>query len=287
MANKKKKKIKIITIAISLISILSIVCVLIYPSVYEYQCKTRHFDDFEKRITNDILESNIVIVKYEEMVNDNVTSYSYSVGASGVIFDSENDTYYVLTAYHVVQDFENANYIVIPYDSPTYSEYCKDSEKYIPNRLYYEQFEKAQIVCVDKEYDLAVISFKSEQVLTTLSICNNNPQYNEKIMVISNPEGERFVCSYGTILSRNYDVFKSDDKLPSTNTFKHSAYISNGSSGSAVLNQQMEIVGINIGGGVDFMNRFRCGAMVPSELICEFLKENYFSIKSNSNVSNT
>lgn len=287
MANKKNKKINIITFAISLISVLSIVCVLIYPSVYEYQCKTRYFDDFEKRITNDILESNIVIVKYEEIVNDNITSYSYSVGASGVIFDSENDTYYALTAYHVVQDFENADYIVMPYGSPTYSEYCKDSESYISNELYYEQFEKAQIVFVDEEYDLAVVSFKSEKALTALSICNNNPQYNEKIMVISNPGGERFVCSYGTILSRNYDVFKSDDKLPSTNTFIHSAYISNGSSGSVVLNQQMKIVGINIGGGADFMNRFRYGAMVPCELICEFLKENYFSIKSNSNAPRT
>ncbi len=277
MDNAKNKK-NIITIGISLISILSIICVLIYPSVYEYQSKARHFDDFEKGITNDILESNIVIVKYEEMEKDNVTTFSYSVGASGVIFDSENDTYYALTAYHVVQDIENADYIVMPYGSPTYSEYCKDSESHIPNELYYEQFEKAQIVCVDEEYDLAVISFKSDQELTTLSICNNNPQYNEKIMVISNPKGERFVCSYGTILSRKYYVFTSDDKLPSTNTFKHSAYISSGSSGSVVLNQQMEIVGINIGGGTDFMNRFRYGAMVPCELVCEFLKNNYFSI---------
>ena len=35
----------------------------------------------------------------------------------------------------------------------------------------------------------------------------------------------------------------------------------------------MQIVGINIGGGTDFMNRFKYGVMVPCELISEFLEK--------------
>lgn len=271
MDNKKNKKIQTTVIVISVISVLVSACIFIYPSVYEYYCETRHFDEFEKNITNDVFESNIVIVKYEEKVAGNITSFSYSAGSSGVIFYSEDDIYYALTAYHVVRDFENADYIVIPYGAPTYSEYSKNSETYVSNEKYYGQFEKAQLVFADEEYDLAVISFKSEKILNVLPIRENNPQYNERILVISNPEGERFMCSYGTISSKDYCVFESNDGLLPVNTFKHNAYIAPGSSGSAVLNQEMEIVGINIGGNTDFMRRFKYGAMVPCELIYEFL----------------
>ena len=66
--NKKNRKIPQIVIVIFLIGILLSACIFIYPSVYEYQCKTRHFNDFENKVTNEILESNILIVKYEEKV---------------------------------------------------------------------------------------------------------------------------------------------------------------------------------------------------------------------------
>lgn len=265
--NNKKIKITIIVAALILVCI----CIFIYPSLYEYQCKTRYFEDFAKKITNDILESNIVIVKQEKKIENNTTTWNS--GASGVIFDSKNNTYYALTAYHVVKDFENADYIIIPYGVPTYSEYSKNSETHISLQTYYEQFEKAQLVFADEEYDLAVISFKSEMKLNALPICENNPKHNEEIMVISNPEGERFVHSYGKIFSKDYYIFQSNDELPPVRTFKHNAYESYGSSGSAVLNKEMEIVGINIGGGTDFMNRFKYGVMVPCELISEFLKK--------------
>ena len=83
MDNKNNNKITITIIVVALI--LVCVCIFIYPSVYEYQCKTRHFDDFTNKITNDILESNIVIVKQEKTVTENITSISWGVGASGVI----------------------------------------------------------------------------------------------------------------------------------------------------------------------------------------------------------
>ena len=267
--NHKKKKITIFVVTLILIC----VCIFAYPSLYEYQCKNRYFEDFENKITNEILESNIVIVKQEKRVAENITSFSWDVGASGVVFDSEDNTYYALTAYHVVRDFENADYIIIPYGVPTYSEYSKNSKTHISNQMYYEQFEKAQLVFADEAYDLAVISFKSEKKLKVLPICEDNPKYNEAIMVISNPEGERFFHSYGNICSKDYYIFESNDELPPVSTFKHNAYESYGSSGSVVLNKKMEIVGINIGGGRDFMNRFKYGVMVPCELISEFLEK--------------
>lgn len=274
MDNKNNNKITITIIVVALI--LVCVCIFIYPSVYEYQCKTRHFDDFTNKITNDILESNIVIVKQEKTVTENITSISWGVGASGVIFRSDGDTYYALTAYHVVKDFQNTEYIIMPYGAPTYSEYRKSSESYVSSEMYYEQFEKATIVLIDEEYDLAVISFESKEPLNVLSVSEDNPNTNEKIAVISNPEGERFVYSFGVITSKDYYLFESNDKLLPVNTFTHNAYIAPGSSGSAVLNEEMRIVGINIGGGTDFMNRFKYGAIIPCELIHKFFQKNSF-----------
>jgi S1-C subfamily serine protease len=270
-----KKRIQTTKIIISIIGILILVGIWIYPSVYEYRCKTRHYEDFEKKITDNVLESNIVIIKSEkEKVSENDISLSYGAGASGIIFDKEGDTYYALTAYHVVKDFENADYIIIPYGEPSYSEYRKNSELYVPLEMYYEQFAKATVVFGDEEYDLAVISFESKEPLNALSINQHNPQYHDKIMAISNPEGERFIYSFGTINSKDYHVFETNDGLLSVNTFKHNAYVNHGSSGSVALNEEMKIVGINIGGGTDFLNRYRFGVMVPCELILEFLEKN-------------
>ncbi len=271
-----KNKRKAIIVLICLIFVLATVGIWIYSSVYEYQCKTRKYEQMEESITNDILKSNIVIVKYEEKNKGNVTNMTYGTGASGVVFDSVGDTYYALTAYHVVRESENTEYYILPYGAPTYAEYSKKCESYVSNEMYYGQFEKGTVVLLDEEYDLAIIEFKSKETLSCLLINETNPKYNEKIAVISNPKGERFVHSFGIIKSKDYFKFDSKDGQLPTNVFKHNAYVNSGSSGSVVLNQNMRIVGINIGGGTDVFGRYKYGCMIPSELIHRYLEMNGF-----------
>lgn len=276
MMNRKKK----IIITISFLVVLASVSTFVLPSLLEYRCKTRSFNELEEKITDDIMNSNIVIVEHEEEVeSEGVVHSTYGVGASGVIFKHDKERYYALTAYHVVKDYSNAEYFVIPYGAPTYSEYRRQSDVHVPNEEYYGQFEKATVVFADEKYDLAVISFKSDKPLNTLSIEEVNPIYKEKISVISNPMGERFLTTFGTIRSKEYYTFESDDELVATQTLKHNAYIDAGSSGSVVLNQGMNIVGINIGGGTNIYNKFVYGAMVPCELILDFLAENNFVVE--------
>ena len=85
MVSKKNKKIRTAVIAVVALCVLVSAYVLIYPSVYEYQCKLRCFDELEKKITDDILESNIVIVKHEKKEAEGVTNFSWSAGASAWI----------------------------------------------------------------------------------------------------------------------------------------------------------------------------------------------------------
>ena len=272
-----KKKI-IMTICI--VTAFSLLIVFILPLLLEYRCKTRSFDEFEEKITDSIMKSNIVIVEHEEKKeSEGVIHSSYGIGASGVIFKQDGDMYYELTAYHVVKHYLDAEYFIIPYGAPTYSEYRQQSDVHVPNEEYYGQFEKATVILADENYDLAVISFKSDETLNTLSIEDVNPVYNEKIAVISNPMGERFLTTFGIIRSKEYYAFESDDEMVATKTMKHNAYIDEGSSGSVVLNHNMDVVGINIGGGTNIYNKFVYGAMVPSELILEFLVENNFVLE--------
>ena len=139
-----KKKI-IMTICI--VTAFSLLIAFILPLLLEYRCKTRSFDEFEEKITDSIMKSNIVIVEHEEKKeSEGVIHSSYGIGASGVIFKQDGDMYYALTAYHVVKDYLDAEYFIIPYGAPTYSEYRQQSDVHVPNEEYYGQFEKATVI---------------------------------------------------------------------------------------------------------------------------------------------
>ena len=259
-----------------LICICLIAGVLIYPSIYDHQCKTRVYESLESEITEDVLKANIVIVQKKTTADSpGVTSVSYSPGASGVIFKRQDDIYYALTAYHVIQDGENTEYVVIPWGEKSYTEMADSSEEHISQEEYYSSFSSAKVVASDQNCDLAVIEFRSDKVLSVLEIDKANPAKGTEIATIGNPDGERFVQAFGKVKSDGYYVFKTDDDFPPTNTLKHNAYIAAGSSGSVVLGAQMKIVGINVGGGTDAFGRFKYGAMVPCEMINDFLENRF------------
>ena len=102
---------------------------------------------------------------------------------------------------------------------------------------------------------------------------------NTKLMLVSNPEGEHFVQTYGKILSSSVREFSTKKNPYSYNVLMHSAFESYGSSGGAAYNQKGELVGINIGGSVDIFGNFRKGALVPCEIVNETVNrwQTYFA----------
>lgn len=270
----RKANIKRIAVIVVILCVCLTAFLLGYPSIYDRQCRTRIYDDLQKKITADILKANIVIVqKKTEKQSEMVTSGSYSVGSSGVIFKKEGNSYYALTAYHVFDDAADAEWIVIPWGAKSYSDYAKNKEGHVSLEEYYNQFSRGELIAADKNYDLAILRFQSEDSLNALKLSNNNPGKGSRIAVISNPEGKRFVQTYGVIKSMDYYLFETKDGLPASRTLKHNAYEAPGSSGSVALNEDMEIVGINIGGATDAFGRFKFGVMVPCELVNIFIGE--------------
>ena len=188
MKNKKKKLILIILSSYLVFLILSF---LAYPSINQIICKTRYFKEFDEAITEDVLKSNIVICVHEQTTDEDGSVYNtWTAGSSGVIIDYKDDTYFALTAYHVVKNNTSSKeFIILPYNSPTYTEFRENSSQHISLQSYYEQFEKAKVIFAEEKYDLALISFKSSKQLHSLSVSKLNPSYKEKVVSISNPEG--------------------------------------------------------------------------------------------------
>lgn len=267
--SKSRLYITILIVFIAVLLAAVIAFLFVVPAVYEKDCMTRVYEDLEERLDSSVLSANICIVKREETVKGNVTQFSYSFGASGVIFDKRDGIYYALTANHVVEKSNptaKASFVVQPYGSDSYLQAKGQSAE-----SYYGKFPSAKVEFTDEKSDLAVISFYSAEELKLLPLAESDALKGERIAVISNPDGQRFVHTFGDIVSDDPIVFSAGEGKTDNMAIQHNAFIAPGSSGSAVLNENMEIAGINIGGATNFMGRYLYSAMIPLRQIRLFL----------------
>lgn len=261
-----KKSIRIISIA----TICIITSLVMYPFLYSYFCKHRVYPEIADRISEEILSANLKIIQqtYKE------ESIGYSTVFGGVIFKRTGNKYYAITAYHAVDSLNNSKLIVLAYDQPAHSEYIATNTKYIGLSEYYKQFPFANVEYYDEKYDLAILSFESDYNFNTLDISSVPPKYGDKVVVISSPYREESnLITYGKIASRS--PVKSNDETWEVQhkIVKHSAYINKGSSGSVVMNKDLEVVGINLGGGTNIFGNFGYGMAMPSDEINDFVAQ--------------
>lgn len=270
-----KKK---IVILISLLLILTVFFILGYPSVYQIQCQSRVFQDMQNKLSES-MTSNVNVIKVTE--HDGMKGYS--VGASGVIICKEEQTYYALTAYHVIKE-ENTFYLVSTINDETINEYRENHPEvgHVDLSGYYSQFAKAKIIYTCEASDLAIIRFKSKQDLAVAYISGTVPVKGDRIVAVGTDavNNIHFVTTYGKVKSGRLSTFQTEDGQIENNVLKHNAYIVEGFSGGAVFNENMELVGITIGGGTDIFGRFRYGAMIPCDQIQQCISESEVKIKS-------
>lgn len=272
--NNSKLYIKILIIFIVVLLVTVIAVLFVVPGIYENDCKTRVYEDLDKSIDPSVLLANICIIRHEETTQGNVTKHSYSLGASGVIISKKQGKYYALTANHVVEEKDpsvNSSYYVQLYGTQSYSQTTGQNGGHMSLEEYYSKLPVAKVEYSDEKYDLAIISFYTSMDLNVLPLAKFDASSGDRIAVVSNPDGQRFVRSFGNIVSDQQIVFSAGDGKSDNMAIQHNAYTAPGSSGSAVLSENMEIVGINIGGATDFMGRYRYSAMIPLRQIKLFL----------------
>lgn len=244
----------------------AIICAVVILGVIVYAIFNfgRNDLEFVEAINNNAISANILLINTTEESG----STSFSAGQSGVIFKKDAEKYYVLTALHGIElDQNKSKIIALGYDQPTYNE----SGVNIGLKAYYSKFPEALLEYYNAAYDLAVISFYSKNEYAVLSIASE-VKYNEPVAAIGNPhEGSRNSITTGKITSKNPVPFGDAAGVNQHHVIEHSAKTSLGSSGGALLNKDMEVVGIVLGASENIFHKFVKGKAMPCDRILEFL----------------
>ena len=176
-------------------------------------------------------------------------------GGSGVIFKESSSHYYILTNHHVVE--QRDNYDVI---------------EYTVSDCYGEVYE-ASLEVSSYEYDLAVLKIrKGEKKLGVLSLADD-PAVGETVSAVGYPKGVVNAVTVGKVAGYSKVDITGTKSGITFDTGIHLAPTDHGSSGGAVVNGDLELVGINYASSVDTEKGTSYGVFVQASKVAEFLKK--------------
>ena len=253
----KNKSILFIIIPIIIVIIGFIVVKEVIPIINESNNKSRIFNDMEDK-SDSVIRGIVGIIPESDM--NGLTNHN-GVG-SGIIFDKKDNTYYVVTAKHVI-NVENSKFKIFTKDTEFSGQTIKADDNVnfeIPDDDYYESLLDGKIEYISDTTDLAILSFEYDDDFTVLDFESNKLAKNDKIMVIGHPEGNRYQISYGYIKSNLKNV-RGDMVL------EHDAYMKQGNSGGVALTENMKIAGINIAGSFTLLGHYKVGYMIPYDIV--------------------
>ena len=259
----KNKNIVFIIFSIIVVIVAFFIIKEVIPIVNESNSKSRVFNDMQEKSDN-VIRGIVGIIPESDM--DGLSNHN-GVG-SGVIFDKKDNTYYVVTAKHVI-DVENSKFKIFTKDTEFSGQTVKADDNVnfeIPDDDYYESLLDGKIEYVSDTTDLAILSFEYEGDLTVLEFENDKLTKNDRIMVIGHPEGNRYQISYGYIKSDLKNV--RGDKV-----LEHNAYMKQGNSGGVSLSENMKIAGINIAGSFTLLGHYKVGYMIPYTIVLDNISE--------------
>lgn len=269
-----KAKLKIILLFNSVIFLI-LLAILFLPSI-ERSINVKLNGALLEKTKKEALSANIKILQLKHELGENSSSIGVSAGGSGVIIQREANKYYALTAKHVVEELDNIDktqHIIMGYQDLDLNEHIKQGGEYQVIADYYQKFHEGVVEYSKAEYDLAIISFLSEEAYGVLPVAQKKPQYGDIVTTMSNPYGKRNVVSVGKVISKKPSPFGDEAGELQYPVIRHTAKVSEGSSGSALLNKDLEIVGINLGGNENILRKFISGMAMPSDRINSFLEE--------------
>ena len=209
------------------------------------------------KITNEVMSevmSANVKLKITHVKNVFGQGSEYATG-SGVIFKRAGKVYYALTNNHVVESEGSALATTVTVAD------------------IYGNESAAEVLYKSAKYDLAIIRFNSNSDLTALEIKDNTVSESEPVITLGNPNGQINAVTYGKIVDLEAitkDNYTATSKVEFA-VYWHTAEISHGSSGGALLDLDYNIIGINYAVSADKDGNFAFGFAVPAEEILEFL----------------
>lgn len=209
---------------------------------------------FLNRVSNELIKGVVKVKKS----SSNLTSVALG---SGLVFDEDALYYYVLTNNHVVYDpdIEGSSYTVYDFQNNIYN---------------------ATYLVGNNDFDLAILRVrkKSYVELNVFVLAEDRMEINTHITTMGYPESQLNAINTGMLL--DYGPITID--VPSTviNIDFHVMIadlpVKSGSSGSAAINDNFELVGIifagNFTGGSNIADY---AFLIPIDKVKEFLTENH------------
>ena len=187
-----------------------------YREVYEKRI------DFFNAISTQVAPAVVI-------VEANVTPINRIVKGSGVVFSQSETHYHVLTNHHVIYASlsESATYRI---------------QDYLGN------FYNASLLYTNSDFDLAILAFpKISRQIRTISFNDEDPEVKENIAIMGYPNIKMMAITMGTVINYDTIVLPQSLSVPINIDFEVMvtyAPVKPGSSGSLVINEDHELVGI-------------------------------------------
>lgn len=200
-----------------------------------------------ERVATEILSSSFKI-------RCDVESEGMSYVGSGVVIYKLSGKAYILTNEHVVKSN-------IRETDKTYYVIDSTGKKY-----------NATLECADPKYDLALLSVRGiSGGITDVSMADSDPSVGDFVISVGNPGGIFNTVTYGNVTMYT-EVAKGGEIEVEFDVYWHNAPVYHGSSGGAVYNSALELVGINFAAANEGENGYyTVGGFVQIEKVKEFL----------------
>jgi S1-C subfamily serine protease len=234
----------------------------------EYTMHLDYFkEDYQSKIDYYNTLSTRTVLSVVKIEKTSYSPYSNATG-SGVIFTQDDTYFYILTNSHVTytENSERTTYMVNDYQGNNYS---------------------AVLVATDSSYDLSVLRInKRSLIIDNMVFSTHNASIGVRTAILGYPVEQANVITLGEVLS--YQEVSIEDALSNVVKVEFPVMITNtpvkpGSSGSVVVNERFQLVGILYAGtfsesGLTSLFAFS----IPVEKVIEFLIDHDFTYEEES-----
>lgn len=171
---------------------------------------------------------------YKDLIKSTVLVETSTGSIGGGVFV---DKTHVLTNWHVIK---NSKFVTVAFRASNSNTASVEKNTYL----------SAKVVKFDRIKDLALLEIqdkKAVQKINPIKLANiNNVQPGDDIFTIGHPEGELFTLDTGIIsqVRQNYS-WKTNEQHQADYIIQVKNSISNGSSGGPLVNENLELIGLN------------------------------------------
>ena len=112
--------------------------------------------------------------------------------------------------------------------------------------------------------------------LKTAQLETEIPDENESVLAVGHPGGQYNSVTFGNIIDYDEIASKTEDKelgKVMIDVLWHTAHIEKGSSGGALYNAELKIIGLNYASSVNENDEFQYGFSIPGKIIAEFIED--------------